>query len=307
MSRLVAEGKSGIHNLIAKSVAVLEKASAKFGGSMTVQKRGRKRIKESRAAEIRARLVQWRQIPEPQRISLRALAAEIGTSHQMLSFYLRGLDKWQASEYQRQAKAICDRADAENRSMSESEMAQGLAYQQAASRCLPKKRLIDEVLAEMLFKDDSAVAKGITRALARKAQKGDVKASQLQVKFRRLTGDDPTVPKIPRPSKRPQKRKGLDVVLKELEWTTDSEKYLRLIRQLTLEERKELWALQEKRRGERDQQCTQTKATDLGISADYVRQTVKDTIERCRQVEPALLTKSNVKALIARLTEEGYG
>ncbi len=208
---------------------------------MTVQKRGRKRVKESRAAEIRARLVQWRQIPEPQRISLRALAAEIGTSHQMLSFYLRGLDRWQASEYQRQAKAICDRADAENRSMSGSEMEQGLACQQAASRCLPKKRLIDEVLAEMLFKDDSAAAKEIAQALAEKARKGDAKAARLQVKFRRLIGSDSTAEKIPRPSKRPQKRQGLDVVLKELEWTTDSEKYIRLIRLLAPKERNE-WA-----------------------------------------------------------------
>ena len=224
LSSLVAEGKSGIYRLIEKSVAAL-----RSGGSMTAQKRGRKRIKESRAAEIRARLVHWSQIPEPQRISLRALAAEIGTSHQMLSFYLRGLDKWQASEYRRQAKAICERADGG-----------------------PRKMLIDEVLEEILLKDNAAVAKEIAQALAQKARQGDAKASRLQVKFRRLIGSDSAAQKIPRPSKRLKKRKGLDAVLKELDRTTDSEKALRLLRQLTPKEKEQYRALRERRSGERE-------------------------------------------------------
>src|SRR5258708_4160965 len=95
-------------------------------------KRGRKRISESRATEIRTRLVEWKQIPEATRISLRALAAEIGTSHQLLSFYLERLNEWQlnerAKEYRRQAKAIRDQAHAENRLMSEFEMERMIAY-----------------------------------------------------------------------------------------------------------------------------------------------------------------------------------
>ncbi len=51
-------------------------------------KRGRKPADESRARILRARLVVWKQTPESQRVSLRTLAAELGTSHQLLAFYL---------------------------------------------------------------------------------------------------------------------------------------------------------------------------------------------------------------------------
>jgi hypothetical protein len=81
-------------------------------------KRGRKPASESRAAEIRTRLLVWKKTPNPQRISLRTLATEIGTSHQLLSFHLRRLDEWQMKEYYRKkaqeipdnrplAKALC--------------------------------------------------------------------------------------------------------------------------------------------------------------------------------------------------------
>jgi hypothetical protein len=55
------------------------------------RKRGRKPASESHAAEIRARLSAWKQVPETQRMSLRALAAEMRVSHQLLSFHLRRL------------------------------------------------------------------------------------------------------------------------------------------------------------------------------------------------------------------------
>jgi hypothetical protein len=68
----------------------------------TVQGRpGRKPPNESRADEIRSRLLAWKKTPNPPRISLRALATEIGTSHQLLSFHLRRLEKWQITEYYR--------------------------------------------------------------------------------------------------------------------------------------------------------------------------------------------------------------
>jgi hypothetical protein len=69
-------------------------------------KGGLKRTDESRATAIRTRLVAWRQEPETQRPSLRALAEELGTNHQLLSFYLKGLNKWQREEYHRKAKEI---------------------------------------------------------------------------------------------------------------------------------------------------------------------------------------------------------
>ena len=77
---------------------------------------GRKPAGESRAAEIRARLAAWKQTPEQGRISLRALAAELGTSHQLLSFYLRRWDKWQIEQ-------TPDRAKTENRSLTAGEEA----------------------------------------------------------------------------------------------------------------------------------------------------------------------------------------
>jgi hypothetical protein len=47
--------------------------------------------------------------------SLRALAAELGTSHQLLGFYLKDLDRWRHEKYKREAKAIRDRAEKETR------------------------------------------------------------------------------------------------------------------------------------------------------------------------------------------------
>ena len=58
-------------------------------------RRGRKPANESRAAEFRASLIAWRQTPGASRISLRALAAKMDTSHQLLSFYLRRLHMWE--------------------------------------------------------------------------------------------------------------------------------------------------------------------------------------------------------------------
>lgn len=94
--------------------------------------RGRKRAGESRAAEIRARLTAWKQTPEQGRISLRTLAAELGTSHQLLSSYLRGWDKWQMKECLRKAREICDRAKAERRSLTAAEEASVATYERAA-------------------------------------------------------------------------------------------------------------------------------------------------------------------------------
>jgi hypothetical protein len=80
---------------------------------------GRKTRQESRSAEFRQRLLIWKQTPEARRLSLRALARQMGTSHQLLGHYLIGLEKWRYKELCRKAKAqsdaICPRAVAENR------------------------------------------------------------------------------------------------------------------------------------------------------------------------------------------------
>ena len=91
--------------------------------------RGRKATGQSRAEEIRVRLLAWKQTPEPQRISLRAVGRELGTSHQLLGHYLTNWEKWQAKEYRRQAKQIRVSAGTETHPWIVAEMqrqAQGL-------------------------------------------------------------------------------------------------------------------------------------------------------------------------------------
>ncbi|MGC2284446.1 MAG: hypothetical protein WA542_04285 [Candidatus Acidiferrum sp.] len=77
--------------------------------------RGRKPAYESRAVEFRQRLSVWKRTPESSRPSLRALARELGTSHQMLAYLNNGLDSWQAEETARRIRA---RAKAEGREMT---------------------------------------------------------------------------------------------------------------------------------------------------------------------------------------------
>jgi len=85
---------------------------------------GRKTKNESRSAEFRQRLLIWRQTPESLRPSLRALARELGTSHQLLQHYLDGVGVWAAQqgrlrveqEYERKCQDISRRANAEGRS-----------------------------------------------------------------------------------------------------------------------------------------------------------------------------------------------
>src|SRR5712692_5934438 len=99
-------------------------------------RRGRKRAGESRAPEIRARLMEWKQVPERMRISLRALAAEMGTSHQLLSFFLKRLNYWQIGEYKRKENDIRVRAAREGRLMTGAEQEQALAHARASSQAL---------------------------------------------------------------------------------------------------------------------------------------------------------------------------
>jgi len=130
-------------------------------------KRGRRAANESRAAEIRAKLLVWKQAPEPGRMSLRALATRIGTSHQLLSFYLRQWDKWQSREYRRRAREIRAHAKAERRPLTPGEEAQIVAYERAGFRSM-----IDSVVGDTL------------RQLWKQVKLG--KLSGLQVKMAKL-------------------------------------------------------------------------------------------------------------------------
>jgi hypothetical protein len=87
---------------------------------------GRKPAHESRATEFRQRLIAWKQSPESLRLSLRALARELGTSHQLLEHYLEGLEEWRCRERylrakqraQEKAEEIRARAEAEGKEMT---------------------------------------------------------------------------------------------------------------------------------------------------------------------------------------------
>jgi hypothetical protein len=89
---------------------------------------GRKRADQTRAAEIRSKLEAWQKISGPHRVFLRALARELGTSHQLLASYLKGLKKWQAKDYRLRAKAIRERARAERRQTTAAEEHQAIAF-----------------------------------------------------------------------------------------------------------------------------------------------------------------------------------
>jgi hypothetical protein len=81
---------------------------------------------ESRARELRQRLILWKQAPKSSRPTLRALGRELGEHHQLLGYYLDGLEEWECEERCRRAremahkkaKEIQARAKAENRQMT---------------------------------------------------------------------------------------------------------------------------------------------------------------------------------------------
>ena len=86
--------------------------------SREVRNERRKRKGESRAEELRQRLIVWQQTSESMRPPLRALARELGTSHALLQHYLINLGKWQAEEDWRCVKEIRARASADGRPLT---------------------------------------------------------------------------------------------------------------------------------------------------------------------------------------------
>ena len=75
----------------------------------------------------------------------------MGTSHQLLSFYLRLWDKWQEKEYRRKANNIRARAESENRPLTQWEQSQADAYQREAFQAM-LTRVLDSGLKKMLMR-----------------------------------------------------------------------------------------------------------------------------------------------------------
>jgi len=141
---------------------------------------GRRLASESRSSEIRAKLLEWRRTPLDQRVSIRTLGVQLGVSHQLLSFYLKGLDKWQREEerkgYKLKAQEIYDRAKAEHRYMTEWEQAQYVACQRASLRLL-----LDSVL-------DAATSRWL-REFRKHLDDGDLAQAREAAKLLARTGN----------------------------------------------------------------------------------------------------------------------
>lgn len=112
---------------------------------------GRKSRQESRSAELREKLMVWKQTAVSLRPSLRALARELGTSHQLLEHYLDGLEEWHQKERYRRAKKesedIRAGATAEGRPTTPWEEHQIHALDRASFR-----HLLDSVMTRALTK-----------------------------------------------------------------------------------------------------------------------------------------------------------
>jgi hypothetical protein len=92
---------------------------------------------------------------------VRAVARELGTSHQLLSHYLNTWDKWEGKEYKRHALQIRARAWAENRDLTPLEDAQATAYGRAAIQAILTSaylRAADSGLNEVLKRARAGVA-----------------------------------------------------------------------------------------------------------------------------------------------------
>ena len=125
-------------------------------------KPGRKHTAASRALEIRARLQIWRATPESQRPTLRALAAEMQTSHQLLGVYLRGLDEWLAKQCEAQASAICKKSGAEGRPLTWDENQRVEHLHQAAFG-----HRIEKMLASLVAKTEREMRSSLPGSLSR--------------------------------------------------------------------------------------------------------------------------------------------
>jgi hypothetical protein len=167
--------------------------------------RGRKSKYESRAPELRQKLIVWKQTPESLRSSLRALARELGTSHQMLAYLLDGLEIQHAmeykrrdeEEYKRRADEIRARAKAEGRPMTELEGQQVAVYRKRQFCATLEVAGLDHVW-ELKQKSESGPLHPIERKIVRMyvkhgypgAQELLQKCSQQKVARKRTVKED---------------------------------------------------------------------------------------------------------------------
>ncbi len=88
---------------------------------------GRKPKEKSRGTELRQALIAWKESPEGSRPSLRFLALQLRTSHQLLTHFLNTIDEWGLEERVRFAKERAEhiqaRAREEGRRLSFPEIA----------------------------------------------------------------------------------------------------------------------------------------------------------------------------------------
>jgi hypothetical protein len=183
-------------------------------------------LNESRANEIRMRLIEWQEIPEGIRQSLRQLAAELGTSHQLLSFYLRRLHQWKSAEHHRRADAIGERAEAEGRLMTNHELYLEQANRQEASRCYA-----------------ASMVDWIERKFEAQARRGNLPLEFVNGLAKRL--NDPWVAKLQNILRKQEERQGkrLSAILRQLNQAQDTDEYQRIYKKLPLQYRKNLGVL----------------------------------------------------------------
>jgi hypothetical protein len=154
-------------------LSMIETLSRESSEQPVERNAGRKPSNQSRAAEFREKLAAWRRMPEFSRPPLRAVARELGTSHQLLSHYLKTWDRWQEKEYRRNAAEIRARAESENRPLTQWEQSQADAYQRKAFQVMLTS-MLDSELNKMLarLKAGGMLSKGEIRFINLGARKG---------------------------------------------------------------------------------------------------------------------------------------
>jgi hypothetical protein len=225
---------------------------AKLENKSEIQSRpGRRPANQSRAAELRAGLAAWMRIPENKRISLRGLAKQLGTSHQLLNSYLRSWDRWQMKEYEREAKEIRASADAEGRAMTPGEEQRVRVCTSQASRWMFSALLNDEYRKLWRQARRGKLTAGEVKMLTYFGRRGDHQAQAI------LAGYAPKSAKVT--ASRLLTKANLrapvaqlcdrdEAILDKLKWVTDSDEALRLMNQLTSKGKAAFKAAQEERR-----------------------------------------------------------
>jgi hypothetical protein len=143
---------------------------------------------ESRARELRQRLIVWKQTPESSRPTLRALGRELGVKHQLLGYYLDGLEKWQVEEAWRRAREFRAQAKADGRPMTSWEALQSNSLDRRAF-CLSMEAGMNDSLKtwereiEQAIKHGNLPAAQLPKMLRKIAASGNEKAQAMLKKY----------------------------------------------------------------------------------------------------------------------------